>query len=272
MIKLNKNKNLVISTVSDSSLHKSWCNSKAFDTYLIYFGDNKGFKGETKYYKKAKGYKYHLIKDALDEDEFWKNYEYIWLPDDDLMASSEDVERLFQLMKTYDLELAQPSIMGYYGTWITLHQMGSIVRFTNWVEIMCPCFSKSALSVCKETFKENNCGWGIEGTWNVLLGHPQNKIGIIDDVVVTHTRPVLSGDTYTGKSNALKFAQDEGDQVFKKWKLGQELKKDLLTGTPLDSEVFGAVQYSQIKKHIEKNIDRKDRVWPNKNIIKNIWT
>lgn len=263
MIKLsNTKKNLVIAAVGDSSLHRSWCNSKSFDTYLVYYGEKEGYEGESKWHKKSKGYKYHLIKDVLDEDDFWRNYNYIWLPDDDLQNSAAGVEKLFELMELYNLELAQPSIMGYYGTWITLHQMGSIIRFTNWVEIMCPCFSCKALEICKQTFKENNCGWGIEGVWNVLLGHPQNKIGIIDDVIVKHTRPVLSGDTYANQNNPLKFAQDEGDRVFKKWKLGQELKKDLSKGSPIDSEVFGAVQYSQIKKHMEKDIDRKDRLWP----------
>lgn len=260
MIKFKKN--LVISTVGDSSLHKHWCGSKLFDTYLIYYGNKEGYSGETKYYKKSKGYKYHLIKDALDESDFWKNYEYIWLPDDDLKISIENVEKLFKLMQFYKLDLGQPSIMGYYGTWITLHQMGSSIRFTNWVEIMCPCFSSEALSICKKTFKENNCGWGIEGTWNVLLDHPQNKIGIIDDVIAIHTRPVLSGDTYEGQVNPLEFAQKEGNQVFKNWNLEKELKKDLSEGTPIDCEVFGMVQYSQIKINMEKNIDRKDRLWP----------
>lgn len=260
MIKFNKN--LVISTVSDSSLHRSWCHSQNFDTYLIYFGDKQGFKGETKYYKKAKGYKYHLIKDVLDESDFWKNYDYIWLPDDDLSISTQDVAELFRLMSFYSLDIAQPSIAGYYGTWITLHQMGSIIRFTNWVEIMCPCFSMRALEICKQTFKENNCGWGIEGIWNILLDHPQNKIAIIDDLIVKHTRPVLSGDTYSGQSNALNFALNEAKEVFKKWNLAKELKKDLNYGVSYNCEVFGAVQYSQIKKEMEKNVDRKDRLWP----------
>ena len=30
---------------------------------------------------------------------FWKNYSYIWLPDDDLQACVEDVEKLFELMR-----------------------------------------------------------------------------------------------------------------------------------------------------------------------------
>jgi len=264
MIKLsNAKKNLVIAAVGDYSLHKSWCNSNNFDTYLVYYGDKEGYEGESKWHKKSKGYKYHLIQDVLDENDFWKNYNYIWLPDDDLQTCVEDVEKLFELMRFYNIELAQPSIVGYYGTWITLHQMGSIIRFTNWVEIMCPCFSCKALELCKQTFKENNCGWGIEGIWNVLLGHPKDKIAIIDEVVVRHTRPVLSGDTYNGQESALDFALKEARYVFRKWKLEQELKKNLLTGTPLDSEVFGAVQYSQVKKHMEKNIDRKDRLWPN---------
>lgn len=260
-------KNLVISTVSDSSLHRHWIQSKDYDSYLIYYGEKEGYEGQSTYYKRKKGYKFHLIKDAIEEMADIYKYDYVWLPDDDIAATSEEVCALFLYMKEYQLEIAQPSIMGYYGVDLTLHQKGSKIRFTNWVEIMCPCFSLNALLECKKTFKENNTGWAIEGIWSRLLGHPTNKIAIIDDIIVYHTRPALSGDTYSGRNDPLAFAMQEGDEIFAKWNLIQDRKLNMEKGTAILSEVFGAVLYSQEFKEMEAGLDRSQRLWPNNAII-----
>jgi hypothetical protein len=261
MIKFKKSKNLVISTVGDSSLHKFWCNkNNKFDTFLIYYGDKNNYKNQSTYYKKAKGYKYHLIKDVLEEMPELFKYDYIWLPDDDVAANITDVEKLFSLMELYNLDLAQPSIMGHYGAKITLNQIKSKIRFTNWVEIMCPCFSSRALKICKEVFKENNCGWSIEQIWNVLLEHPKDKIAIIDDIVVFHTRKGLTGDTYKDIKNPLKFALSEANKIYKKWNLFEEIKKDLKFGKLFNEEIFGVVIYDQIMsdKKEEKFFPKSD--------------
>lgn len=255
-------KNLVISTVGDQSLHKFWCKSNDYDTFLIYYGDNIGYEGESTFYKKAKGYKFHLIKDAIEELPSIHSYDYVWLPDDDVAACPSDISKLFSIMEKYKLEIAQPSIIGYYGVSINLHKAGTVLRYTNWVEIMCPVFSKKSLQICKQSFKENNCGWSIEGIWNVLLDHPRDKIAIIDDVVVCHTRPVLTGDTYSKIDKPLEFALQEAKEVCDKWHLDQHYKKDLAYGTPISNEVYCAVQYGQIKKVLGKGIEKEKRCWP----------
>lgn len=263
-------KNLVISTVSNTSLHHLWTPSHNYDSFLIYYDEGTGYKGQSTFYQRAKGYKYHLIKDAVENLPNLFEYDYIWLPDDDIATNSEDICSLFEYMEEYKLHLAQPSIMGYYGVDITLHQKGSKIRFTNWVEIMCPCFSLKALLECKQSFKENNCGWAIERIWNRLLGHPKNKIAIIDDVIVIHTRPVLTGDTYKGKENPLEFALSEVDFLFKKWNLHEDENIDLLKGKPINGEICGAVVYNQIFKEMENGIKKEERVWPNANLIEHL--
>jgi Protein of unknown function (DUF707). len=265
-------KNLVISTVGDQSLHKLWIKSEAYDTCLVYYGDKEGYPEESTFYKKAKGYKYHLIKDLLDESPHFFEYDYIWLPDDDVAARPSDIIKLFSMMKEYQLEISQPSIMGYYGVEVNLHKTGSILRYTNWVEIMCPCFSSAALKICKESFKENNCGWSIEGIWNVLLGHPRDKIAIIDDVIVCHTRPVLTGDTYTNLTNPLEFALKEANDVCSRWELGKHAQSDLSYGKPISTEVYCAVQYGQVRKVVGKNIPKDKRCWPDSEIFTDMIT
>jgi len=269
----NPKRNLVISTVGDKSIHKYWSNhnDSQYHKLLIYYGDGPGYEEETTYYRKEKGYKYHLIEKAIQyylSNDLLDDYDYVWLPDDDIYLEEQDVLRLFNYMKNYDLAIAQPSILGWYGVDVTLHQKGSLLRYTNWVEIMCPCFSVPALKLCLDTFCENDCGWGIESLWNIKLGHPTDKIAIIDDVAAFHTRPVFGGDTYK-EEDPLKEAMGQAKKVYEKHNIAEEIEKDLLIGTPVNGEVYGSVVYKQIKKEMEFDIKKPDRFWPPCDSMKN---
>jgi len=269
MMKLKRN--LVISTVGDKSLHKCWSNhnDSQYHKLLIYYGDEKGYKEDSCYYHEQKGYKYHLIYDAIKNmGSRLDQYDYVWLPDDDIYLEEHDLIKLFKYMNNYDLSIAQPSILGWYGVDITLHQKGSLLRYTNWVEIMCPCFSVPALKLCLDTFKENDCGWGIETLWNVKLNHPTDKIAIIDDVAAFHTRPVFGGDTYR-ENNPLKEAMSQAIKIYENHKLGREMEKDLEFGHPTNGEVYCSVVYKQIKKEMEFDIKKPDRFWPPCDSMKN---
>lgn len=267
----DRKKNLVIGAVGDRSLHRHWLRwNPNFDLFLLYYGDKEGYENESKYYKRSKGYKFHLIQDALNDNPWIYDYEYIWLPDDDIYTTSATVNRLFNMMREYKLDLAQPSIMGWYGSDITLHQKGSLLRYTNWVEIMCPCFSSEALRKCQGTFKENKCGWSIETIWNRLLDHPKDKIAIIDDLIVIHTRAVLTGDTHSSRQDPLTEALKEAREVYDKWGLAGEMSRDLGKGQGYGGEIYCAVTYSQIFKGMEGSVARWQRFWPPLEDLKSI--
>lgn len=262
MMKVEK-RNAILSAVGDRSLHRHWVRDRSnFDTYLVYYGDNPEPEGYPHYALRAKGYKYHLLKKLLEDRPELYRYNYLWLPDDDVHLDTASINRLFGTMAKYNLQLAQPSISGYYGVEITLPQKGSILRYTNWVEIMCPCFSSDALKKCSQSFTENNTGWGIEMMWNKLLGHPRDKIAIIDDIVAVHTRPVLTGDTYHGRENPLDFAMSEAKALVDKYDLAADMDKDLPHGTPVVGEVWGSVMYGQIVKEMEDGVPKPERFWP----------
>lgn len=261
-----KPKYLVISTCSDRSLHRFWCPSEAYDTFLIYYGDGDGFPGESTYYLKARGPKFHLIEQALQlHPEILSKYHYVWLPDDDVLLSSEEVARLFDLSFQYNLHLSQPALIGWYGPSCVLTTPGTVLRYTNWVEIMCPCLSRQAIHQCRPTFTENITGWSIDAAWNVLLGHPRNRIAVIDDVVAIHTRPVFGGDVYKqiDGDNPLIKGWNDSIEVKVKYNLNDEAIKDMTVGKPLgQGEIFGCVTYGGIPKTMEEGRPRNERRWP----------
>ena len=187
-------KNLVIGCVGPTSLHKSWVDGdRDFDLFLVYYGDgNDAYKHDADHYHRAKGTKFNIVAN-LDVPE---GYDYIFIPDDDLYVKAADINRLFSYAKQYDLEICQPSLMGYYSVPHNLHHPGYILRYTDYVEIICPCFSFPAFDKCRHLFDYNQSCWGIEKLWDKELGHPKDKIAIIDDVIVVHTRPCFRGDNY----------------------------------------------------------------------------
>ena len=112
--------------------------------------------------------------------------------DGDLELEFEDVDRLFAIFCEFNLALAQPALTPQsYSSWpITLRRPAFRLRFTNFVEIMAPMFSAAALARCLPTFPRSISGWGLDLIWPIVLGQPENAIGIIDEIAITHTRPI----------------------------------------------------------------------------------
>lgn len=137
-----------------------------------------------------RGHKWHNVAKLFTSDVVKAaDYDYVWFPDDDIDISGPDAERLFALAHEHDLQLCQPSLSAESActNWpVTKHVENSVVRRTNFVEIMAPLFRMDALAKCLSTFTENNCGWGLDFLWARILG--DKDMGVIDAVQVRHTQ------------------------------------------------------------------------------------
>lgn len=189
-------KNLVVLRCGDTSLHQEWVNEKSqFDVVLSYYGDNNPYDlTHIHYFHAYKGSKWQGLYDFfLNHQAIWQDYDYIWLPDDDLSTSAENLNEFFTCVDRYRFDLAQPALTpdSYYSHIFLLQNPGFIYRENNFVEIMAPCFSKRAFLQCWQSFAENKSGWGLEFLWRKLIGK-EAKIGIIDKTPIFHTRPVGS--------------------------------------------------------------------------------
>jgi hypothetical protein len=78
----------------------------------------------------------------------------------------------------------------HYSHITTLRNNMTKIRFTNYVEVMAPCFSSAILQKASPLFNSNLSGWGLDYLWTGLAENPQDGIAIIDEVTVRHTRPV----------------------------------------------------------------------------------
>jgi hypothetical protein len=192
----SKKDTCIIAAVGQDSLHREWIQNKPdFDLHLIIYDQSYDkYKPDTDFIVQSKGYKLQLIYDYLsDNGKILDHYQYFYFPDDDISIDTRNIHRLFGYMRKYDLAIAQPALSkSYYTFKHTIKRNNSKLRYTNFVEIMQPCFSREALNRTLFTFNNTERGWGADFHWGKLVNYKKYNMAIIDDIISCHTRPVQS--------------------------------------------------------------------------------
>lgn len=178
----------------DKSLHKHWgAPARTWDLAVSYYGTTDDAFPEADYVHRYKGGKWDGIASFFAENpDCLEKYEYVWFPDDDILTENSAVVALFEAARTFKLDLCQPALseQSYFSHLITLCDPSFRLRYTNFVELMVPVFSRSLLRKAQPQFQSTRTGFGLDFLWPRLIEDPINKIAVIDSVTVTHTRPV----------------------------------------------------------------------------------
>ena len=239
-------KNAVFVPVGKDSLHRQLLKGDAdFDLHLlIYDGSYNKFCNDSDFVACDAGYKMDMTYRYLHRHpELFEKYEYFFLLDDDIVISTEDVNRLFSMMREYQLKIAQPSlVMSYYTYKHTAFHPFYILRYTNFVEMMMPCFSRDALKAVLPTFEQKIRWCGIEMHWPVLVGSNHKDMAIVDAVSAKHTRPVQSWNS---------LSQLQQENYLKKHNLSWSI--EIYGGLPLDNVDFeGKQAFDEVRTYCEK--------------------
>ena len=239
-------KNAVFVPVGKDSLHRQLLKGDAdFDLHLlIYDGSYNKFYNDSDFVACDAGYKMDMTYRYLHRHpELSEKYEYFFLLDDDIVISTEDVNRLFSMMREYQLKIAQPSlVMSYYTYKHTAFHPFYILRYTNFVEMMMPCFSRDALKAVLPTFEQKIRWCGIEMHWPVLVGSNHKDMAIVDAVSAKHTRPVQSWNS---------LSQLQQENYLKKHNLSWSI--EMYGGLPLDNVDFeGKQAFDEVRTYCEK--------------------
>lgn len=101
----------------------------------------------------------------------------------------------------------------------------SILRYTNFVELMAPTFTTKFLNTTvRETLTEAYTGWGLDFVWPFLLKFPRDKIAIVDSVCLGH-KDVKEGRKRVYSTNMPRNEYEEKDFQLEKWGYNEESLK-----------------------------------------------
>jgi hypothetical protein len=189
-------RSLVVARVGRKSLHRCWIDPgkpRAWDLHLCPFeeigplGDGDWAVGDV-----IPGPKWTGLRQFLNAWQGWRDYDQIWLPDDDIFASQDAISAMFEAGRALDFQLYAPALheASHYAHHIAMRNKGFFARRVGFVEIMIPCFSRDALDALLPTLdlSTTGWGWGLDSAWPKILDY--QGLGIIDGVAVLHTRAV----------------------------------------------------------------------------------
>jgi hypothetical protein len=195
---------MVFTSAGDNTnFDELWLDKKqTYDVYLIYFGDNKEifekYRSKVYFSEQRKGSKfqnfYYFYKKYGDIFEL---YDYIFILDDDICMTSQDIDRMFKIAVKYDLLICQPSFTheSQISHAITKHIPDVILQYTNFVEVNTPLFKKEALIRLMDKYHECLIGWGIDYLSIYVNGiELTNKYAVIHDVQCTN--PTIENKKY----------------------------------------------------------------------------
>ena len=194
MVSKQQHKRLVIVRGGRQSLHYDWGEGD-FDLINASYEENvkKSAQDKTVFIKGGKwDGLYRLFQ---NQPHLLDDYEMVWLPDDDIKTNAGDIDRLFDYHGQYRLALSQASLSAdsYYSHFCVLRQPHFFMRYSNFVEIMMPCFSTSLLKTALPFFKDNPTGYFLDKIWHRLIDKPYLKTAIFDCLSMRHTRLVDKG-------------------------------------------------------------------------------
>lgn len=197
-------KDLIFCRLGNHSLHQEWlqpAKDRTFDLFLDYYGDIPGrHSKDGEYYTRCKeSTRYNRLFELIRSKQLpLHQYESVWIAADDISTNATTIQHMFRIFREQKLWLAQPALTenSCISHSITKVNPQYRLRYTNTVEGMVPLFSREALLRCMETFPKTVSGWGLAFVWPKLLGNPKDKIAIIDETPVRHTRKVGVGDLY----------------------------------------------------------------------------
>jgi hypothetical protein len=110
---LPKRRFVVIVRAGPNSLHRDWLvgAERTWDLVVSWFGDAPYEPVDDEVVLNAKGGKWDVLHAQLTAaPELVAGYDYVWIPDDDIEADAERVNRLFEIAAQYQLEISQPAL------------------------------------------------------------------------------------------------------------------------------------------------------------------
>lgn len=180
MMKEPKYKNLVFSSVGDNTnFNYIWTEKyRKYDLWVVYYGDNEkkyeDYKKQVDFIHKRKGSKFQNLYYIYNtyKEEILK-YDRFFILDDDIVINTSEINRMFEISNKYKLWICQPSFgRGSKTSWEhTKNVKGAILRYTNFIEVNAPLYTRWALQRLMRYYTPKLIGWGVDYLSIWAAGH-----------------------------------------------------------------------------------------------------
>ena len=163
-IKEPKYKNLVFSSVGDNTnFNYLWTDKyRKYDLWVVYYGDNdkiyEDYKKSVDFIEKKKGSKFQNLNYIFNKyKKELMNYERFFILDEDIIISTSEINSMFDISKKYKLWICQPSFAcNSKVSWEhTKNIRGAILRYTNFIEVNTPLYTRWALNRLMKYYTQN---------------------------------------------------------------------------------------------------------------------
>ncbi len=182
-----KAKNLVFTSAGDKANVKSWLGQhRNWDLWICCYSDDcRDFINLADYYHEHKGGKFPNAFYAYKQwPEIFERYDAVFILDDDIIISNEELNQLFCVRTTYDLWLLQPSFSpkGKISHRLTKTRGFRKLTFTNFVEVCTVLFRQEQFSKFMKVYDPKLVGWGVD-LWLMDYFHEtKDKIAVSHEV------------------------------------------------------------------------------------------
>lgn len=197
-------KNLVFTSAgNNTSFDTLWTNyNRNYDIWVVYYGDDDNrynqYKNKVNKIWKRKGSKFqnfnYIYTNYYNE---LLNYDRFFIVDDDIIIKTDDINKLFDISIKYNLFICQPAFLpeSKISHHITKVRNNNILRYTNFVEVNTPVFSKEALIKFMKYYDDILIGWGIDYLYIWANGRElTDKYAIIDSITCINPHDNIKGD------------------------------------------------------------------------------
>jgi len=189
-------KNLVFTSAGDrTDFDNLWLDvEREYDVWVVYYGSNEKtyerYKSKVDYIEKRVGSKFQNFEHIYKTKNLSK-YERFFIVDDDIIISTQDINKLFIMSQAHDFWICGPSFdeKSRISHRITKHNPGVLFRYTNYIEVNTPLLTKKALNNLMKMYDSSLIGWGIDHLYIWANGWDEKeRFAIIDDVQCTNPK------------------------------------------------------------------------------------
>ena len=201
-----QNKNLVFTSAGDKTNFVShWLDRqfhRNFDIWVVYYGDSETdkYKENADHWERRKGSKfqnfYYMWKKYKAH---LKKYKKIFVLDDDIIFSTIDINRCFEMSYLHELWLLQPTFKtsSKISHEITKQKPNSVLRYSNFVEVNTSLFDVEILEDIMEKYDPVLIGYGVDLLVSYILtrrkDYHRKKIALLDNVSCVNPHDIYKG-------------------------------------------------------------------------------